>query len=311
MEDGGLVVRSAAMSLGRVAKFLVGGVLLVAVILVARNQIEVYLRGVAKTEEMRQRQAPAGLPDAVTQARRELFDALRPVTLSNCALERIGGKNDGAYLMCGNLLERVEAGYSYGIGGHDKWGCEISQRIDDPVHQYDCFNTDRPWCATGETVFHDECVGDTAETIAGRVFDSVSNQLARNGDAAKRLVMKMDVEGAEWESLLAMSSEALARIDQLSVEFHWSEDPGIGWANNPRYLEAVQHLKQTFEVAHIHFNNKACVGNLEPFPAHAFEVLFLNKALAVVDPALQPVLPNPLDTRTRWWTPDCQVDSRR
>ena len=41
----------------------------------------------------------------------------------------------------------------------------------------------------------------------GRLFDTVQNQLAKNGDANKRLVVKMDVEGAEWNSLLHASDE--------------------------------------------------------------------------------------------------------
>ena len=35
-----------------------------------------------------------------------------------------------------------------------------------------------------------------------------------------------------------MPDEALDRIDQLSVEFHWEEDPRFGWAHDERYLKA-------------------------------------------------------------------------
>jgi hypothetical protein len=289
----------------------VGGLIGLALVLVIRNQVEVYLRGVERSAEMRQRQPPPTLPADVITARREMFNALRPVTISNCALERIGERNDGAYLMCGNLLDRVQSGYSYGIGGHDAWGCEISNRTGAAVHQYDCFDPYRPWCWRGDTVFHDECVGGTTETIEGRPFDTVPNQVAENGDAGKRIVLKMDVEGAEWDSILAMPDDMLARVDQISVEFHWREDQALGWVHDPRYLAAVRHLKRFFEVAHIHFNNMTCVGNLAPFPAHAFEVLFVSKELAVVDPALRPTLPHPEDTPTRWWLTDCQLQSVR
>ena len=34
------------------------------------------------------------------QTRQKLLAELRPVTLSNCRLERFGGVNDGGYLMC-------------------------------------------------------------------------------------------------------------------------------------------------------------------------------------------------------------------
>src|SRR6185436_7159902 len=48
-------------------------------------------------------------------ARAELFKLLQPVAVTNCELERFGEPHDGGYLMCGNLLSAVQAGYSYGI----------------------------------------------------------------------------------------------------------------------------------------------------------------------------------------------------
>ena len=53
------------------------------------------------------------------QTRQELFDEVQPVALETCQLERLGEANDGGYLVCGNLLGSVEAGYSYeNAGGH-------------------------------------------------------------------------------------------------------------------------------------------------------------------------------------------------
>ena len=56
------------------------------------------------------------------QHRETLFELLQPVVLSNCELQRFGEPNDGGYLMCGNLLGEVEAGYSYGIANYDQMG---------------------------------------------------------------------------------------------------------------------------------------------------------------------------------------------
>ena len=68
--------------------------------------------------------------------RQAIFDLVQPVALSNCRLERFGEPHDGGYLMCANLLDGVAAGYSYGISGYDGWGCQISARLQVPVHQY-------------------------------------------------------------------------------------------------------------------------------------------------------------------------------
>ena len=54
----------------------------------------------------------------------------------------------------------------------------------------------------------------------GRLFDSLQSQFGKNGDADKHVVVKMDVEGAEWETILETPDEVLDRIDQMVFEFH-------------------------------------------------------------------------------------------
>ena len=283
------------------SRVLVATVTLVVLILglVIRNQVKVY-RG-------RQARAAAAQQRALeVQQRRALFEQLQPVALANCRLERFGEANDGGYLMCANLLDEVESGYSYGISGYDKWGCDVSSRFDVPVHQYDCFDTRQPACPAGKTVFHAECVGDARATIDGRPFDTIQNQFAKNGDATKRIVLKIDVEGAEWASLLSTPDAELQRIDQLVVEFHWQRDEDAGWIQDERYARVVGRLKQFFEVAHIHFNNFSCMEGLEPFPTWAYEVLFVSKRLAVVDPSGKAGGLHPLDAPNSTAFRDCQ-----
>lgn len=295
------------MSGRRLVITVAAAIVLVAGGLVVRNQIRVQRNRQARDAEMQRRHAARPVPSDVHAFRQALFDALQPVALKNCTLQRFGEAHDGGYLMCANLLDAVHAGYSYGINGYDKWGCDISKARSIPVHQYDCFNLERPSCKGGQTVFHEECVGARAETQQGRVFDSVASQFQKNGDAGKRIVMKIDVEGAEWDTFLAMPDATFAQIDQMAVEFHWDEGGPHGWVSDPRYVNAVNRLKQFFEVAHIHHNNNACVADLAPFPAWAFEVLFVNKRLAQVDPSARLVLPNPADAPNRDGRADCQA----
>jgi hypothetical protein len=243
-------------------------------------------------------------PELATQAAAEmrtaLFAELQPVRLSNCELARFGERNDGGYLLCANLLLDAAAGYSYGIAGYDQWGCDTSMKLGVRVHQYDCFDLERPSCAAGDTVFHEECLA--ARTFVDekrRHFDTLENQLARNGDAASRVVVKMDVEGAEWDAFLSAPDSVLERIDQLVIELHGTADE--------RYLAAVRRLKRFFHVAHLHFNNFACWPGLEPFPAWAYEVLFVNRRIGVVDGSGPPVRPHPFDAPNNLKAADCQA----
>jgi hypothetical protein len=231
--------------------------------------------------------------------REALFAEMHPVKLSNCEFERIGDAHDGGYVICRNLLDRAQSLYSYGISGSDEWGCSLSARLKLPVHQYDCFNTNAPSCPGATPVFHAECVGPKKSTEDGRPFDTVAAQIAANGDAQKRLIMKMDVEGAEWPSFLATPDSVLQQVDQLSVEFHGVEEDG--------QAEVFRKLAGVFDVVNVHYNNWTCEPAAAPFKAKAFEVLFVNKKLGVVDPNAAMVSPNPLDAPNNWQRPDCQA----
>ena len=59
---------------------------------------------------------------AERKLREAILAELQPVTLKNCTLKRFGSANDGGYLMCDNLIEPVNAAYSYGVGRNDDWG---------------------------------------------------------------------------------------------------------------------------------------------------------------------------------------------
>lgn len=239
-----------------------------------------------------------GRPTA-RQVREELLAEIRPIALKNCEMRRFGGAYDGGYLMCGNLLGAVQSAYSYGIGPADEWGCDVSQSFNVPVHQYDCFSPPLNACPNRKSIFYDECVGPRMERIDGRFFDTITHQIARNGDVGKTLVMKIDIEGAELDSVLATSDAVFARVDQLAMEIH---------GNSRRFLTMVRKLKRTFHLVHLHFNNQSCKPlSARPLPAWAYQVLFVNKRIGIVDPgAPPPRLPHPLDAPDFSVGGDCQ-----
>jgi hypothetical protein len=241
----------------------------------------------------RQRDDRAGI-------RQALFDELTPVTLTNCTLKRYGGPADGGYLMCENLIQGTESAYSYGIALEDNWGCQLSRGFRVMVHQYDCFTPHRPVCDGGRFVFHDECVGDRTATIDGSLFDTMPAQIAKNGDAGKRIIVKMDVEGAEWDALMATPDAVLAGIDQMPMELHGTDDA--------RFLAMVRKLKRHFHLANLHFNNYACTPGVAPFPAEAFQVLWVNKRIAEINPSAPvPAPQSPENAPDNPRGPDCQV----
>ena len=243
-----------------------------------------------------------------TQARRQravreaLFKEIQPVALKNCTLKRYGSQNDGGYLMCANLTKNVESAYSYGIDREDNWGCEVSRELAVPVHQYDCFTEHRPTCPGVKFFFHDECVGPRKQTLKGQPFDTIPNQIQRNGDAEKEILLKIDVEGAEWDSLMATPNTVLDRIVQMPMELHGT--------NEQRFVETIRKLKQTFYVVNLHYNNWACTPEVAPLRAWAYQVLLVNKRVGVLDASVTPPAPSsPFNAPDNPRAPECSAPS--
>src|SRR5262245_3294462 len=246
------------------------------------------------------RPLPALSTTDAARVRESLFAELQPVALTNCVVRRFGEPHDGGYLLCANLLKGAQAGYSYGISGYDGWGCEISRKLKIQVHQYDCFNLQEPVCKGGKTTFHRECVaGEPSTDDAGRLFETPEHQFARNGDAGNHVVMKIDVEGAEWDTFLKVPESVFGRIDQLAVEFHGVE--------KPKYVEVVRKLKRSFYIANLHFNNYSCSTRISPFPAWAYEVLFVNKNLGIPDPTVEHPMLHAANAPNNPDVADCQA----
>jgi hypothetical protein len=232
--------------------------------------------------------------------RAALLEELKPVTLKNCTLKRYGGPHDGGYLMCENLIQGIQTLYSYGIDTEDNWGCQLSRELNVPVHQYDCFTNERPVCARGLFVFHDECVGNRTETVDGHRFDTIAGQIARNGDAARRLIVKIDIEGAEWDSLMATPDSVLDRIEQMPMELHGADEQ--------RFLDLVRRLKTRFHLVNLHFNNFGCAADALPMPSRAYQVLWVNRRVGVLDPSAPVPAPHsPLNAPDNPKLPDCQI----
>ncbi|HEV3099169.1 MAG TPA: hypothetical protein VGY75_05600 [Candidatus Udaeobacter sp.] len=241
---------------------------------------------------------------AARRLREAILAELQPVVLKNCTLKRFGSANDGGYLMCENLIEPLDAAYSYGVGSNDDWGCELSRRYHVPVHQYDCFDPARPTCNGGTFVFHNECVGDRSGYRGSHLFDTLENQIRKNGDTGRRLIIKMDIEGGEWDSLLAAPEELLASIPQITMEMHGFDDPKI--------VEVLRKLKRNFYLVNLHFNNWSCTPKAAPLPAWAYQAHWVNKRIGVPDAAAPfPAPMSPLNAPDSATWPDCQLRKSR
>lgn len=208
-------------------------------------------------------------------------------TLRLCApcqkFERIGEHHDGGYVMCTDGLDKGLVGaYSYGINGFDGWGMEIANRYKLPLNEYDCTNFNEPHVCSGCTVhFHGECI-NAHNSPQRPLYKTLAQQLQEsgNGNAKDRsLLLKIDVEAAEWQVFAQEPVENMKKFREIVVEYHWLSKTH----NHDLYLQAVKKIEQAgFAVTHLHGNNYG--GGLQYFGEYSIpnvlEVTYIPKPAA-------------------------------
>jgi len=182
-------------------------------------------------------------------------------TLRLCArcgdFERVGEPHDGGYIICADGLANsgLQAAFSYGIQGRDGWGMDLASRYRLPLFEFDCFDHTRPTpCYGCQATFVPECIKGNNEYKAVN-YKTLSEHLAEHGyghAADSSLLLKVDVEGAEWNVFSQESPHSLRQFRQINLELH---DVGRT-EQHALYHQAMQAvLNAGFSVAHLHGNN--------------------------------------------------------
>lgn len=214
--------------------------------------------------------------------------------------KRFGEAHDGGYLTCMDGLSggHIQAAYSVGVEGHDKWSLDIYNLLKVPVNQFDCTVT-HPAQQCPTCHFYQACLQAPSGAGALSHHQNWALQQALDnsgmGKAPERsLVMKMDIEGSEWPILAEMTpggaGEVLKKFQQVILEFHWMDQR----YKHGEYLKAMQNLLAAgFRVAHVHGNN---YGGMYSEGAYSIpnvvEVTFVSSGQAAAtcqDPVLSPL----------------------
>mmetsp|Transcript_95723 Transcript_95723/g.308754 ORF Transcript_95723/g.308754 Transcript_95723/m.308754 type:complete len:308 (+) Transcript_95723:118-1041(+) len=116
-------------------------------------------------------------------------------------------------------------GLSYGIFTWDRWSQFLANSYSVPTRLYDCYSTTKNTAPlTGyKTPYtrEDSCVGSKAGMFKGRHFVTLQSHLEAR--PAVGTLVKLDVEGSEWDVLEATTDDQLQKIDLLDMEIHFCE----------------------------------------------------------------------------------------
>lgn len=190
---------------------------------------------------------------------RSILRLISPMDVVGGTLVRKGCQNDGGYIMLDSGLRGAVA-YSLGIAGDVSWDLEMAD-LGCQIYQYDHTIEALP---VSHPAFHWFRIGIAAQDSADGVMCTLDTLIQRNGHAGRNdLVLKMDIEGAEWDLFEAMPDSTLRQFSQIVMEMHHFAGAG-GHPSGPLFykkFEAIlRKLDATHQVVHVHANNNGGLG---------------------------------------------------
>ena len=163
---------------------------------------------------------------------------------------RIGKHNDGGYIMVDNFQNSGVA-YSFGISDDVSWDTDMAARGYE-IFMYDPTIDALP-AANPKFRFFKQ--GISGFEFKEHSLNTLEHFIDANGHTdCDNMILKMDVEGAEWSFLATVTSEILSRFDQMTFEFHNLIAPKDQSVMNAT-LACLNKINQTHSLVHLHANN--------------------------------------------------------
>ena len=190
----------------------------------------------------------------------ELHELLHLAKINGTELVRIGRDNDGGYIMPDDFGHDDKIAYSFGISTDVSWDKAMASR------GYDVFMYDHTIDSLPEENprFHWSKLGISDGTGNDDRLKPLDELIKANHHEDKHnMILKMDVEKAEWGFFEMVSPDTLSRFTTILIELHGINEPAL----QGRVAAALRKINKTHKAVHIHGQN---VGYYISLGSHTF-----------------------------------------
>jgi len=195
----------------------------------------------------------------------------RTIFIEGVTLVRVGSIHDGGYVLA-NLFSEKQIVISLGIGNNSDFEMAISRF----VSKVFCFD------GSIENLPQENCRLEFEKKHVNKKVTKSSTSLTNilQGIKVNHLILKIDIEGAEWEVLESTPQSDLLRFDQIVGEFHGFTANKSSQTDLKKKVQILEKLLKNFEIINVHPNNWGSYRIIKGTPVpDVIELTFINKNL--------------------------------
>jgi len=205
----------------------------------------------------------------------QVISLLSPMDVIGGRYVRVGCDGDGGYVMLDDFTSKqIDAAYSFGIGGNVSWDESMAERGID-VFMYDHSISEPP---KHNEKFHFFELGLTGHH-KGENLGTLASVVAQNGHAGNtNLILKMDIEGCEWDVFDESDPELLNQFSQIVLEFHGLSEH-VEADDHVKQIGILEKLNKSHQVVHVHANSAGYVEFVGPLTLpNLLEVTYVRRS---------------------------------
>lgn len=188
--------------------------------------------------------------------------ALQTKTPIGVDIIRLGNLHDGGYIIVDDISSNDYL-ISMGILDDVSFEQSLSSKVSH-IDMYDYSIDDLP-DAVNNSSFFKEKIGPDSHHILDKI------------PAGLDAILKIDIEGSEWDFFDSLSEDQIKKFRQIAVEIHWMIDDGEIYVEECP-IEIIEKINQTHQLIVVHPNNNAdCVVIDDIVVPKVIELTFLRK----------------------------------
>jgi hypothetical protein len=193
---------------------------------------------------------------------------------------RLGRSSDGGYIVFNHNLENITHALSYGISGDVSFDLDFTKYSKSFVYMFDHTIDSLP-VSHPQFIFIKE---------PGSLSTCIKHITDINVNKSNKLLLKMDIEGHEWEIFKNLPLELLSVFEQIVIEFHnleFLQNQYFDFINMSQndMADVFNRINTLFYLGHIHGNN---CGGMKDVP-NTIECTYIRKDLLQSPPSIETI----------------------